>query len=99
MNKQTQIKITPDMMKSFKTVTCDCGGMIFHPGIIIKKISPIISPSGKEEPYPIEVLICNKCGGVPSELNTEGILPDEILAKPVSPVGGKYPADQYPPEK
>ena len=74
------IKVTPDMMKSFKTLTCDCGGMIFEIGMVLKKISPIISPSGKEETYPLEVLVCKKCGKVPSELDN-GMLPDEVLAK------------------
>lgn len=81
-----QIKITPDMMKSFKTVTCDCGGMLFEQGVVIKKISPLISPTGNEESYPITVLICKKCGKVPSELNKtefQGMLPDEVIAKKI----------------
>lgn len=76
-----QVKITPEMMKSFKTVTCDCGGMIFEEGIILKKISPVISPSGREETYPLEVLVCKKCGKIPSELNIGDMLPDEVIAK------------------
>jgi len=79
--EQTQIKITGEMIKSFKTITCNCGGMIFETGLVLKKISPLISPSGKEETYPIEVLVCKKCGKVPEELNTGNILPDEILSK------------------
>lgn len=76
-----QIKITPDMMKSFKTITCDCGGMIFEQGIVLKKFSAIVSPSGKEEVYPMEVLVCKACGKVPSELNVGGMLPEEVIAK------------------
>jgi len=78
---QTRIKITPEMIKSFKTVTCDCGGMVFESAIVLKKISAIVSPSGKEEMYPLEILVCKKCGKVPDELNVEGMLPDEILTK------------------
>jgi len=81
MEQQTRIKVTPEMLKGFKTVTCECGGMVFENGVILKKISPIISSTGKEEIYPIEVLVCKKCGKVPQELNMNGILPDEIITK------------------
>ena len=74
-------KLTTEMMKAFKTLTCDCGGMLFQEGIVLKKISPLVSPSGKEELYPLEVLICRKCGKVPSELDTGNILPADVLAK------------------
>jgi hypothetical protein len=93
MNNPTsrpQIKITPDMMKSFKTLTCDCGGMIFHTGVVVKKISALISPTGEEESYPLEVLICDKCGKIPSELNASGMLPNEVIAKKVYFDGGGY---------
>ena len=76
-----RINVTSEMMKSFKTVTCECGGMILESGIILKKISAILSPTGREEIYPLEVLVCKKCGKVPSELNTDNILPDEVVAK------------------
>ena len=83
-----QIKITPDMMKSFKTLTCDCGGMLFEPGVVIKKISPLVSPTSKEESYPFQVLVCKKCGKVPSEMNKtdfQGMLPDEVVSvKPLT---------------
>jgi hypothetical protein len=81
MEEQTRIKITPDIMKSQKTLTCSCGGMIFVGAIVFKKLSPLISPTGEEELYPIEVLICQKCGKVPEEFNNKKILPDEVLAK------------------
>ena len=78
---QARIKITPEMIKNFKTVTCECGGMVFESALVLKKISAIVSPSGQEEMYPIEILVCKKCGKVPKELNVDGILPDEILTK------------------
>ena len=80
----SQVKITPEMMKSFKTVTCDCGGMIFEEGIILKKISALVSPQGIEETYPLEILVCKKCGKVPSELNIGDMLPDEVIAKKIT---------------
>lgn len=78
-----QVKITSDMMKGFKTVECDCGGKLFESGIIVKKIPGLLSPTGKEEVYPMEVLVCKKCGKVPSELNVNGILPNDVVAKQI----------------
>jgi len=45
--------------------TCTCGGYTFTPSIMIKKIPGLISPSGKEEFIPVEVMICNSCEKVP----------------------------------
>jgi hypothetical protein len=90
MNNPTQLKLTPDTVKQFKTLTCDCGGMLFEAGLVFKKISPLVSPSGKEELYPMEVVICKKCGKVPTEFNKPDILPNEVLAKKVYFDGGGY---------
>jgi hypothetical protein len=76
-----KIKITPDIIKQSKTLTCDCGGMLFQNGAVFKKLSALISPSGKEEMVPLDVLVCTKCGKVPTEFNVGNILPDEVLAK------------------
>ena len=81
--KQTQLKITPEIIKSQRTLTCDCGGLLFHEGFIFKKISAIISPNGKEEIFPINVIICEACGKVPSQFNVSDILPEEIIAKEI----------------
>ena len=78
----TAPQITKEMMKNFKTLECTCGGMIFDTGFVFKKVSPLLSPSGKEELYPVEVFICKQCGKVPVEFFSQlGILPDEVLAK------------------
>ena len=79
--KTPKVKITSDMIKGFKTVTCPCGGMLFENALLLKKIPALISPSGQEEMYPMEILICKLCGKVPEELNAGSMLPDEILAK------------------
>jgi len=75
-----QITITPEMMKNFKSLECDCGSKLFHPGIVFKKISAIVSESGEEELYPLQVLICEECHKVPRSLPGVEILPDEVLA-------------------
>ena len=76
-----KVNITSEMMKSFPSLECDCGGHLFAPGIVFKKISAIISPSGKEEIYPIEVLICQSCHKVPTTFPSSDLLPEDVLAK------------------
>ena len=79
-----ELKITADIIKQSKTLTCDCGGILFREGMIFKRLSQFISPSGKDEIFPITVVICEKCGKVPNEFNTNKILPEEILAEKIN---------------
>jgi len=79
-NETTQLRITPDMIKSSKIIKCDCGGMLFKEGFIFKRLSPLISPTGKEEMFPINVIICESCGKVPTDFNPNNIVPDQLLA-------------------
>ncbi len=81
MEEQTRMTVSPEIIKSQKTLTCSCGGMIFIGGVVFKKLSPLISPSGKEQLFPIEVLMCQKCGKVPEEFNEKGFLSNEVLSK------------------
>lgn len=73
-------QITPDMLRNSKNVVCECGGMIFSEKLFFKKISAIISPSGKEEVAPMPIIVCERCGKVPSAFDTQNILPKEIRA-------------------
>jgi len=46
-----------------ETMTCmKCDNKIFIQGYVIKKISAIISPTGKEVIAPIQVFNCGNCG-------------------------------------
>ena len=74
-------QITPEMLRSSKTITCDCGGMVFMEKLFFKKISAIIAPSGREEVAPMPIIVCENCGGVPSAFDTNNVLPEEIRAK------------------
>jgi hypothetical protein len=74
------VKITPEMIRISKSVTCECGGMLFQEEIFFKIISPLISPTGKEELVPMPVFVCQKCGRVPSVFDSQNILPGEIRA-------------------
>ena len=58
-----------------------CGSKLFTEAVVLKKLSPIISPTGKEELYPIPVYVCVKCQTIPEEYmskhNAKRILGEE----------------------
>jgi hypothetical protein len=76
-----QMKVTSDMIRNSKSITCECGGMLFQEKIFFKILSALISPSGKEETIPMPVFVCTNCGKVPSIFDAQNILPEEIRAK------------------
>ena len=78
---RVQMKVTPEMIKNSKSVVCECGGMLFLEKIFFKVLSPLISPSGKDELVPMPVFVCTSCGKVPGVFDSQNILPDEIKAK------------------
>ena len=52
-----------DDLKDADTMKCQaCGNSIFIQGYVIKKISAIVSPTGKEVIAPIQVFNCGNCG-------------------------------------
>lgn len=63
---------------------CECGNKLFVPGMMFKRMSQLISPTGKEELIPVEVLVCTKCNKVPSvaqkNISRAGELPVEVKA-------------------
>ena len=55
-----QVKID---LSDADTMKCqECGNSIFIQGYVIKKISAIVSPTGKEVIAPIQVFNCGNCG-------------------------------------
>jgi hypothetical protein len=61
-------------------VNCSCGSYLFKSTTMIKKISQFESPTGKEEHAPIDIVICETCGKIPSFIASKikGV-PDELL--------------------
>jgi hypothetical protein len=58
-----------------------CGGnYLFETVMMFKRVSPIVSPSGREEMVPVEVMLCKACGKVP-QFMAERIpgLPAELI--------------------
>ena len=53
------------------TVRCDdpeCNNVLFIQSTIIKRLSAIVSPTGKEALVPIDVYSCGNCGKVPKTM-------------------------------
>ena len=76
-----QVRLDPKIVKDAKLILCDCGGAMFTEKMMLKKISAIISPTGNEELFPMNVLVCEECGCVPTELNPGDMIPFKYLAK------------------
>ena len=62
--KQVQIDIS-----KADTITCDdCGNASFIQAFFLKKISAVMSPTGKEAIVPMQVFSCGNCGSIPQNM-------------------------------
>ncbi len=51
------------------TITCDdCGNASFIQAFFLKKISALMSPTGKEAIVPMQVFSCGNCGKIPQNM-------------------------------
>ena len=63
--QQPQTEVQVDLKKA-ETIKCDdCGNYLFITASVIKRISPILSPTGQEALVPVQVYSCGNCGKVP----------------------------------
>ena len=52
-------------LEDAETMVCqNCGNKIFIQGYVIKRISAIVSPTGKEMIAPVQVFNCGNCGEI-----------------------------------
>ena len=63
--KEQQINI--DITQTTEVLCNECGHNVFTQGVMIRKLSAILSPNGQESLIPIPVFECSKCGGVNKE--------------------------------
>ena len=62
-SSQTEVQVD---LKKAETIKCDdCGNYLFITSHVIKRISPIMSPTGQEALVPVQVYSCGNCGKVP----------------------------------
>ena len=70
-NRARDKKMVDDLtagVNNAQTVVCEsCGHHIFEKGIVLKRFSAIMSPTGNEVVVPVEFFSCTKCGGVNEE--------------------------------
>ena len=80
---QPQTEVQVDLQKA-DTIKCDdCGNYLFITANVIKRISPILSPTGQEALVPVQVYSCGNCGKVPKVfLEGSGLGLDEEINKP-----------------
>ena len=81
--QQSQSEVMVDLTKA-DTIKCDdCGNYLFITANVIKRISPILSPTGQEALVPVQVYSCGNCGKVPKMfLEGSGLGLDEEINKP-----------------
>ena len=81
--QQPQADVKVDLTKA-DTIKCDdCGNYLFIQSNVIKRISPILSPTGQEALVPVQVYSCGNCGKVPKVfLEGSGLGLDEEINKP-----------------
>jgi|TARA_Y100000114_G_scaffold155037_1_gene178319 hypothetical protein len=49
----------------------DCESTYFQPVMAMKRLSPLVSPTGQEAIVPIQVYACIKCNEVPEKFKQE----------------------------
>jgi len=81
--QQSQSDVKVDLSKA-DTIQCDdCGNYLFITANVIKRISPILSPTGQEALVPVQVYSCGNCGKVPKMfLEGSGLGLNEEINKP-----------------
>ena len=81
--QQPRQEVQVDLTKA-DTIKCeDCGNYLFITANVIKRISPILSPTGQEALVPVQVYSCGNCGTVPKMfLEGSGLGLDEEINKP-----------------
>ena len=57
-----------------KDITCEkCEGIGFRQSMMLKKLSPLVSPTGQEAIIPVGVFACDSCGHVNKEFQEADI--------------------------
>lgn len=57
----------------------NCENQVFQPLFVVKKVSAIQSPTGKDSVVPMQIFACTNCGAVPKELGAQLLEVDHNL--------------------
>ena len=66
---QAQVQVDLNEAESMKCE--DCGNTVLIPAFFLKRLSPLVSPTGQEALIPIQVYSCGNCGKVPEKLKQD----------------------------
>lgn len=55
-------RLNIDISKAQDVVCDNCGNYTFNEVVLMKRVSPLVSPTGKEAIVPIPTFACNACG-------------------------------------
>lgn len=65
-------------MSQTTAITCDsCGNQYFNQATILRRVSPLVSPTSQEAMVPIQVFQCTKCDHVNKDFLPEGLVDDD----------------------
>ena len=68
-NKQEQPQGVQIAISKADTIQCEeCGNASFIQAFFLKKISALMSPTGKEAIVPMQVFSCGNCGTIPKNM-------------------------------
>ena len=79
--KQGQIKASFDIRQTTPEVCEECKGEAFIEAIMLRKVSALLTETGKEGYLPVQVFACVKCGHVNSHF-----IPSELRPITTSPI-------------
>jgi len=68
-------QVTVDLSTAENIFCSRCGNFAFLPSVTFKKLSAIMSPTGKEGVVPVETFMCSECGYIPPEFMPVPIVP------------------------
>ena len=63
-----QPKVKVDLTKADNMKCEKCGNYSFIQSFFLKRLSPLVSPTGEEAIIPIQVYACGNCGTVPTKM-------------------------------
>lgn len=66
-NESEQTTLNVDLSASEDIVCTSCGNYTFVQVVLMKKLSALVSPTGKDAMVPIPVFSCNACGNINTE--------------------------------
>ena len=61
-----------DISKADTIVCEECGNASFIQAFFLKKVSALVSPTGKEAIVPMQVFSCGNCGAIPKNMIETG---------------------------